>query len=113
MSQVLYGVESNLSILSINPFQYIFVCDILKSRLHPSILIILKSLSESLRPVIIGITKWLMDAFQDVTTSHEDSFECRGACPGMSRDKDGVCRHPERYTLYANDRKSIQIVIQG
>jgi hypothetical protein len=65
-------VGSNLFAFSLNPFEYGFKSALRESRLLASFLIILVSLTKSFGSEVECVAKWLMDASQNVSASHEN-----------------------------------------
>lgn len=69
------GSGSNLFAFSLNPLEYGLEGALRKSSLLASILIILVSGAESLGSEVERITKWLMNAGQDISACHEDLMQ--------------------------------------
>ena len=67
-----WGDKSHLSVLLHYVLEYASVGRLAKAALNPRLLIILVSGAESLWAEVKGVAKWLVDALEGITTSHED-----------------------------------------
>jgi hypothetical protein len=66
---------SNLFALSFNPLEDGFISAGRKATLLASLLIVLVSCTEPLRPKVKGVSKGLVDTVEDISTSHEHLTE--------------------------------------
>lgn len=62
---------SNLRAFPLKPFKDGLECAIRKSALLAALLIVLVSITQSLRPKVEGVAKWLMYTGEDISACHE------------------------------------------
>ena len=64
-------MQSNLGVLPVDPIHDSLIGRIAKSALDPRDLVVVVTLSEAFRAIIIGITKRLVDTLDSVSAGHE------------------------------------------
>ena len=76
--------ESDLSAFCLEPIEDRLICRIIESAIDSRLLVVFKSGTESLNAIIEGVTKRLVDAFQSITTGHENLWYNISLCLAYS-----------------------------